>query len=132
MARIKTDSTELVTDKSLQQIANGIREAASVLNAQVDELNDDTLGKFGDKCDIEVVLSGNVGLFSGLKHFRPGGANNIWGVQVFVSDLGDKRHIELIALGEGVFAGGLFSNGAGILNLGVSKDKRDKIISYLI
>ena len=38
MARIKTDSTELVTDKSLQQIANGIREAASVLNAQVDEL----------------------------------------------------------------------------------------------
>ena len=25
MARIKTDSTELVTDKSLQQIANGIR-----------------------------------------------------------------------------------------------------------
>ena len=24
MARIKTDSTELVTDKSLQQIANGI------------------------------------------------------------------------------------------------------------
>ena len=27
MARIKTDSTELVTDKSLQQIANGIREA---------------------------------------------------------------------------------------------------------
>ena len=52
-------------------------------------------------------------------------------MQVYVTELGNKRHIELIALGEGVLAGGL-SNGSGVLNLGASIEKRDKLATYLV
>lgn len=131
MARMKTDSVEFSTRRTVQEIANLLRQAAGETKASIEKIGaNDPLGGFDKAAEIEVVLSGQVGFFGGMKHFRPGAANNIWAVQAYVTDTGDSRHIELIALGEGPFTGGL-SNGAGVLNLGSSKEKREKIEALL-
>lgn len=134
MAKMKEDRIELLSKLSLQQIAANLRTAAGELRANVERITDqyDALSFGNNKSDIEVVFVGRpLGIIGGLKHIRPGSMNNIWAVQVYVTELGNKRHIELIALGEGVLAGGL-SNGSGVLNLGASIEKRDKLATYLV
>jgi hypothetical protein len=135
MANIKTEQVEFKTQKSVQQISNVLRQAADQLKANIEKIiDDDPLGGFDDDLPsaIAVVFSGRLSMIGGLKHFRPGSANNIWGVQVYVYDTKDEREVVLIALGQGVLANGLNSNGSGILNLGASKEKRDAIANMLV
>ena len=131
MSKMNADAVELTSQLSLQQIVNGLRQAANDLRADVEEVESDALDKFSASPDVQVVFSGAVGFLGGLKHFRPGSANNSWAVQVYVTDLGSQRHIELIALGESVFAGGL-GNGMGVLNMGASIEKRDALANYIV
>lgn len=131
MSRMKTDAIEFVTTKTLSEVVDCLRRCAYECKAQVDDIESNSLDNFGGQPDIQVVFSGHVSLIGSLKHFRPGSAHNSWGVQIFVTDLGAQRHVEMIALGEGVFAGGL-GNGSGVLNLGVSIDNRDKIAACLV
>lgn len=140
MAQTKTDSITFKTQKTLGQLADALRQAAQQLKASdLIKIEDDDplagIGQDADQPDIAVALSGKVGFAGGLKHFRAGAANNIWGVQVYVYDLGNERAVELVALGQSVFTDawrGRGWNGAGVLNLGASKEKRDQLVQMML
>lgn len=88
---MKTDSIQFDTRKDLNQIANVLRATGG----QIEKINDDALGGLGtSSADIEVVISGEErkGLFKAVAGY--------WAVQVYVTDQGAARHVELIALGE--------------------------------
>lgn len=125
---MKTDSVSFSTTQSVDWIADTLRMLANQLNASVDRIAQDNFGGYGTAPgEIEVVMWGHVGLIGGLKHFRPGSANNDWGVQVYVFDQGSRRDIELVALGESAWT----ISSVGVLNLGASKEKRDIIAQAL-
>lgn len=127
MGKTKTETAEFKTKKSLRDITQIIRQMASQFKANVQPLNDDDpLGGFDEHADLEVVLSGNIGYFEAYKHFRMGAANDIWAVQVYVTDMGDQRDVQLIAMGESNLLGY-----AGALNLGASRDRMEKLINAL-
>ena len=128
----KSVPAEFETQKSLAEISTILRQAATDMKADVERLifEDDPLGDFENTAtpDIAVLLSGNVGIFGGFKHLRPGSirGGDIWGVQVQVFDEGDLRVVALLALGE--------SNpyaDAGVPNIGASKEKMSKLIELL-
>lgn len=121
--KLKTDTIEFDTQKDINQIANALRS----FGGDIEKIDDDPIA-VGPRADIAVVLSGRVGFIGGFKHFRPGASHNSWGVQVFVHDLGNRRHIELIALGETSFNS---KTPYGLLNLGASKEKRDALAQTL-
>lgn len=128
---MKTESMELMTEKTLQEITDILRQAAEKFNASIAQIDKDPLSEFDQSADIEVVLRGKTGLLGAFKSPRPGAANNIWAVQVYVTETGDARHIELIALGESSLSRGLRSDGTGILNLGSGKEHIKKLVSLL-
>ena len=82
--RIKSDTIEFDTQKSVAEITNVLRS----FDCQIERLNDDPLDS-GPKPEIAVLLMGKPGFKESLKH--PGGAVSLWGVQTIVNDLG-KRH----------------------------------------
>ena len=43
----KSDSRTVRTDRSIEEVANILRQAAQEMRASVDKLEDDPLGKFG-------------------------------------------------------------------------------------
>ena len=135
VAKIKGNSTEVSTDaiefdtqKTVQQITSALRS----IKCQMDRLNsDDPLADAdgGPKPVIAVLMVGNDTLFGmGAKE---------WGVQVVAYELGNKRHIELIALGESgmgaswrAYATG-DSSMARHCDMKQSKMKRDQIAQML-
>lgn len=132
MAEILTDSITLSTTKSLSEIANIIRNAANKLGANIEKIgNNDPLAQFDDrKADIEVEL---VGAWSALswsekrKYTRLNCANDIWVVQIYVTDFGDKRGIEMVSLGSKTNL--LYSEG---IHTELSRAYRDKIADMLV
>lgn len=128
MGKLKTERAEFKTSKSVQEIANILRQASYQMKADVEQIgNNDPLGGFGEQPDLAVAFSGRLGLLGGLKHFRGNAANDIWGVQIYVYDTGNERGVELVALGEGS-ALGMFGGG---LNLGASREHMEKLLNML-
>ncbi len=96
MGSLKTDSVEFTTRKPLKSLTNDLRQAINATKAQVDQLEDDPLAGDNIQPQVAVLLSGH-SLMVGTR---------MWGVQVYLYDLGDRRVGELVALGEGLVAGG--------------------------
>ena len=71
-------------------------------------------------------MVGNPKLTDKFKHV--GGAVSVWGVQVIVDDLGDRRHVRLVALGQNQFGNSTYDKGFG---MGFSREYRDKIAELL-
>lgn len=135
---MKTDVIEFDTKKDVEQIANALR----TFKCQMERLKDDPLSN-GTPPAIAVVMCGKATMLDAFKH--AGAGKSEWGVQVIVTDLGNRRHVELIALGESgvkqafsayrATGGGLFS-GYGSLsnqyfNIRHSKDYRDRIAEMI-
>ena len=78
------------TQKSVQELADQIKRIAGELGANVEKIEDDPLGKYGDSSEIAVVLSGKNRDLIG----------SSWAVQIYVGDAGDRRNILLIALSD--------------------------------
>jgi len=128
MAKLKTERAEFKTSKSVQEIADILRQASYQMNAQVEQIgNNDPLGGFGEQPDLAVVFSGRLGFFGSFKHHRGNSALDIWGVQIYVYDRGNERGVELVALGEG----GAFGVRGGGLNLGASREHMETLLSML-
>lgn len=118
---VKTDGIEFDTQKSVDQITSVIRS----INCQVERLNDNPLDS-GPRPALAVLLVGQPGFTDKFKH--AGGATSLWGVQVIVTDLGNRRHVELIALGQNLMGNTTYNKGYG---MGFSRDYRDKIAAML-
>ena len=130
MAKMKTESVEFTTEKSLQQIVAILRQATSELKATMETVDSggDALSKFDGPTDsdIQVVLSGRLGCIGGLKHPRMGSMQNDWAVQVYVDDMGTARHVQLVALGQSVFV-----DCHGALNMGGSRERQEYLANAL-
>ncbi len=128
MGKLRTESAEFKTSKSLQEIADTLRRASYEMKAEVEQIgNNDPLGGFGNQPDLAVAFCGRLGLIGGVKHFRLNCAYDIWGVQIFVYDMGNERGVELVARGEG---GKRFST-ACTLSWGASRVHIEKLLSML-
>lgn len=104
MSEILTDNITFSTLKSLSEIANIIRNAAYKFGANVEKIgSNDPLAQFDNqRADMEIALSGefrNLKYFEQRKFTRLNAAGDIWVVQIYVTDFGDKRGIEMVSLG---------------------------------
>ena len=91
------ESITFDTHQTLEEISNNIRSfVSSTKGANMVKIQDDPLGGIGtSKADIEVGISGTPGLLSN---------GQTWGIQVYVTDTGASRHVEIIALGDSLFS----------------------------
>lgn len=127
MGKVKTENATFVTQKTANEIKQILRELADDFGAEVEKItDDDPLSSPAENEVLAILLSGRVGLFSGMKHFRPGGYYDLWGVQVYVFENGVDREIETIAIGERNLSGA-----KGAFNFGASKERMEKIINAL-
>ena len=117
---MKTDTITFTTKKSLPEIANILRRASSDFKAQLSKLNDDPLGSLGgQEPEIAEGMTGS--------NFLGFGARG-WGIEIYVTDLGTKRSVELIALGDGLMRK---MSGGEFFDLGLGKKHRDKLANML-
>jgi len=121
MGKTKTDSVEFTTKRSLQALSNDLRGAANATKAEVQKLQQDALSVDEIQPQIAVLLSGS--------NFM--GGTRMWGVQVALYDLGDRRVAELIALGDSLMDGIMSYYTGGYFQLSDSKRRRDKILAIL-
>ena len=138
---MKTDAIEFDTQKTVQEIANVLRSQ----KCDIEQLTDDPLAGYdsGPTPVLAVLLAGKAKFSDAFKH--PGAGKSEWGVQVVVYEFGNKRHVEMIALGESGFrqaigayaaTGGRASRGYlslanAYFNIRHSKDYRDQIAQKL-
>ena len=122
MGKIKTDTVEFTTKRSLRDLTDALRRAISATKAQVEQLEDDPLEMVDDiKPQVAVLLSGS--------NFM--GGSRMWGVQVILYDLGNRRAAQLVAIGEGFGAGVMSYYTGGYFELRDGKRRRDKILAIL-
>ncbi|MCM1264074.1 MAG: hypothetical protein NC313_15285 [Butyrivibrio sp.] len=123
---MKTDTIEFDTKKDINQIVNALK---SLRKANIQKLNDDPFGNVGGVSpDIAVLVDGKASIIDNLKHISAGG-RDLWGVQVYVTDMGSARHVELVALGENGLAAALSQSYR--YTMAVSRDYRDKIAQMI-
>ena len=88
------EHTSLRTLKSTQELADIIKRVARELNANIEKVQDDPLGEYGNKDDIAVVLVGKTSnLYGNL-------TKSSWAVQIYIKDNGDSRTVDLVALSD--------------------------------
>lgn len=117
MSGMKTEHMNFRTRKTMDQIREGIRRAAAAERADLLALDGDPLGGVNQP-EIAVLLDG----------VHPLNRSRRWGVQVYVTELGQERGVELVALGEGTWARALHQGG---YSLGLSKKRWEKIAGCL-
>ena len=122
MGKIKTDTVEFTTQRSLRDLTAALRRAIDATKAQVEQLEDDPLEMMDDiKPQVAVLLSGS--------NFM--GGSRMWGVQVILYDFGNRRAAQLVAIGEGFGAGVMSYYTGGYFELRDGKRRRDKILAIL-
>ncbi len=126
MVKEVLNRAESQSQKSVQDIADIIREFAYSNKAVIKQIQHDALSEFTQKADIEVYLQGDLGFFGGLKYLRFNSAKDVWALQVFVTDLGTARHIVTIAIGEKSIM-----PLDGLCNLKASRAKQEKLLDLL-
>ncbi|HGA1121533.1 hypothetical protein [Streptococcus suis] len=82
--------------------------------------NSGALARFDDSADIQIVISSKAGLFT----------SSIYGVQVYVDDLGDKREVQLVALGNSGLSKILY--GSQVVKMSESLKRRDIIAERIM
>lgn len=126
---LKSEQVEFDTQRTVSQIANILRS----FNAEMEKLEGDALSGVdeGPVAAIEISMTGRASFGDAFKHFGSGMA--YWEVQVYVYELGNKRHVVLVAVGEDGFGAMSANYAAGnqYYNLKFSRDYMDKIAQAL-
>lgn len=139
---MKTDSIEFDTLRPVSEITNILRG----FKCNFEKIKDDPFGGAGGpQASIEVLMWGKATMKDAFRHF--GSGKSEWGVQVYVYDLGNYRHVELVTLGESGWqaarealaaTGGRTGLGSGYATLAnqrfsmsIGKDYRDMIASAI-
>ncbi len=123
MGKMKTDSVQFTTKRSMKELNDLLRKAISVTRAKVEKLDSDPIGADKDSVEptVAVLLSSS--------NFM--GGSRLWGVQVYFYELGDRRVAELVAVGEGIGAGIMSYYTGGYFQLSDGKHRRDRIMAIL-
>ncbi|MDR1604317.1 MAG: hypothetical protein LBS10_05945 [Gracilibacteraceae bacterium] len=122
---MKTDAIEFDTMKNLRQIVSTLQSGKWA----IEKLDDPFDNVGGSAPDIAVLISGRASVVDAFKHF--GAGKSEWAVQVIVTDLGNTRHVEMIALGESGFAAARAGMNNQYFNIRHSKDHRNQIAQML-
>jgi len=125
---MKSELIEFDTLKTIQQITGALRS----FNCSMSKLEDDDPLASVDGTPqpaIAILMHGKASVSDAFKHYGAGMSE--WGVQVIVYELGNKRHVELIALGESGMGSAMAGYGNNYVNIRHSKDYRDRIAQML-
>ncbi|HEL0711079.1 TPA: hypothetical protein TVQ98_001986 [Streptococcus equi subsp. zooepidemicus] len=126
MVKEIVNEVEIKTSKTLQEISNVLRDFAHKYGVEIQPLRGDVLSGFDEHADIEVAIGGKIGFLNAVKHFRLGAIHDIWGIQIYVDDLGDSRIITTVALGQKSLI-----PIEGLLNIRASKEKQQQLIELV-
>lgn len=118
----KGEASEITTSLSIRELGQLLQMICADWKTSPEQLQSTSgaLAAFDDRADIEIVISGKAGLLS----------PQIYVVQVYVWDLGDKREVQVIALGDnGLTKFAFGTKGAGKLSESIKR--KDEIISRI-
>jgi hypothetical protein len=116
---IKVESIEFYVEDHVQAIGKKLQSVATQLKATVEQLQSSSggLAQFDDRADLEIVFKGKLGIMSNGPQ---------WAVQVYVIDEGDRRGVQLVALGHSGLSIVLLG-ASGAFDMGASRKRRDMI-----
>ncbi|HEM3503088.1 TPA: hypothetical protein U1B20_001398 [Streptococcus suis] len=122
LTEIKGEDTILSTRLSVEAIGVTLQEICGEWKTVPEQItnNSGALARFDDSADIQIVISNKVGLFT----------SSIYGVQVYVDDLGDKREVQLVALGNSGLSKILY--GSQVVKMSESLKRRDMIAERIM
>ncbi|HEL1602243.1 TPA: hypothetical protein TXL59_000531 [Streptococcus suis] len=122
LTEIKGEDTILSTRLSVEAIGVTLQEICGEWKTTPEQItsNSGALARFDDSADIQIVISSKAGLFT----------SSIYGVQVYVDDLGDKREVQLVALGNSGLSKILY--GSQVVKMSESLKRRDMIAERIM
>ncbi|MBY4966531.1 hypothetical protein FAJ35_07360 [Streptococcus suis] len=122
LTEIKGEDTILSTRLSVEAIGVTLQEICGEWKTTPEQItsNSGALARFDDSADIQIVISSKAGLFT----------SSIYGVQVYVDDLGDKREVQLVALGNSGLSKILY--GSQVVKMSESLKRRDIIAERIM
>ncbi|MCK3925574.1 hypothetical protein HO637_10225 [Streptococcus suis] len=122
LTEIKGEDTILSTRLSVEAIGVTLQEICGEWKTTPEQItsNSGALARFDDSADIQIVISNKAGLFT----------SSIYGVQVYVDDLGDKREVQLVALGNSGLSKILY--GSQVVKMSESLKRRDMIAERIM
>ncbi|HEM5148572.1 TPA: hypothetical protein U1262_001881 [Streptococcus suis] len=122
LTEIKGEDTILSTRLSVEAIGVTLQEICGEWKTAPEQItsNSGALARFDDSADIQIVISSKAGLFT----------SSIYGVQVYVDDLGDKREVQLVALGNSGLSKILY--GSQVVKMSESLKRRDMIAERIM
>ncbi|HFR3655076.1 hypothetical protein [Streptococcus suis] len=122
LTEIKGEDTILSTRLSVEAIGVTLQEICGEWKTVPEQItsNSGALARFDDSADIQIVISNKAGLFT----------SSIYGVQVYVDDLGDKREVQLVALGNSGLSKILY--GSQVVKMSESLKRRDMIAERIM
>ncbi|MFH6675010.1 hypothetical protein [Streptococcus suis] len=122
LTEIKGEDTTLSTRLSVEAIGVTLQEICGEWKTVPEQItsNSGALARFDDSADIQIVISNKAGMFT----------SSIYGVQVYVDDLGDKREVQLVALGNSGLSKILY--GSQVVKMSESLKRRDMIAERIM
>ncbi|HEL1886991.1 TPA: hypothetical protein TX923_001433 [Streptococcus suis] len=122
LTEIKGEDTILSTRLSVEAIGVTLQEICGEWKTVPEQItsNSGALARFDDSADIQIVISNKAGLLT----------SSIYGVQVYVDDLGDKREVQLVALGNSGLSKILY--GSQVVKMSESLKRRDMIAERIM
>lgn len=122
LTEIKGEDTILSTRLSVEAIGVTLQEICGEWKTVPEQItsNSGALARFDDSAEIQIVISNKAGLFT----------SSIYGVQVYVDDLGDKREVQLVALGNSGLSKFLY--GSQVVKMSESLKRRDMIAERIM
>ncbi|HEM2769412.1 TPA: hypothetical protein U1274_001455 [Streptococcus suis] len=122
LTEVKGEDTILSTRLSVEAIGVTLQEICGEWKTVPEQItsNSGALARFDDSADIQIVISSKAGLFT----------SSIYGVQVYVDDLGDKREVQLVALGNSGLSKILY--GSQVVKMSESLKRRDMIAERIM
>ncbi|WP_216842264.1 hypothetical protein [Streptococcus suis] len=121
---LKEEPTSLSTNLSVEAIGATLHEICSEWKTTPEHLtsNSGALAQFDDLADIQIVISNKAGMFT----------SRVYAVQVYVDDLGDKRQVLLVALGNSGFSKFLYGSNVEMVKMSESIKRRDMIAERIM
>lgn len=121
---LKEETTTLSTKLSIEAVGATLHEICNEWKTAPESIvsNSGALSQFDNRAEIEILISNKAGMFS----------SRVYAVQVYVSDLGNKREILLVALGNSGFSRILYGPNVEMVKMSESIKRRDMIAERIM
>ena len=124
IVELKEETATLATKLSVEAIGATLYEICNEWKTAPESIvsNSGALSQFDNRAEIEILISNKAGMFS----------SRVYAVQVYVSDLGSKREILLVALGNSGFSRILYGPNVEMVKMSESIKRRDMIAERIM